>query len=82
MVLQDGLQRKRLRLTINKRKHVHAERGAQRGELQQFVEDLVRIPVALHLNVDAHPVAVRLVTQVGDAVDATLFDQVGDLLNE
>ena len=42
----------------------------------------MRISVALHLNVDAHPVAVGLVTQVGDAVNATLFDEVGDLLNE
>ena len=32
--LRDGLQRERLRLTINERKHVHAERGAERGELQ------------------------------------------------
>ena len=82
VMLEDGLQRERLRLTINEREHVHAECGAERRELQQLVEHLVRIPVALHLNVDAHPVAVRLVTQVCDAVDATLLDEVGDLLNE
>ena len=82
VMLQDGLQRQRLRLAINEREHVHAECGAERSELQQLVEHLVRIPVALHLNVDAHPVAVGLVAKISDAINATLFHQVGDLLNE
>ena len=62
VVLEDGLQRERLWLAVNECEHVHAECGAERRELQQLVEHLVRIPVALHLNVDAHPVAVGLVT--------------------
>ena len=82
VVLQDGLQRQRLWLAVNECEHVHAECGAEWGELQQLVEHLVRIPVALHFNVYTHPVAVGFVAKIGDAVNAALLYQVGDLLNE
>ena len=38
--------------------------------------------ILLDFDVDAHAVAVGLVTQVGDAVETLLFDEIGDLLNE
>ena len=58
VMLQHRLQREGLRLTINQREHVHAECGAQRGELQQLVEHLVWVCILLHFDVDAHAVAV------------------------
>ena len=82
MVLQHRLQREGLRLPIDEREHVHAECRAQRGELQQLVEHLMWIRIFLNLNVDAHAVAVRLVAQVGNAIEALLFDEVRNLLNE
>ena len=38
--------------------------------------------ILLDFDVDAHAVAVGLVAQVGDAVEALLLNKVGDLLNE
>jgi hypothetical protein len=49
---------------------------------EQVVQDAVRIGVALDLDVDAHAVAVRLVAQVGDALDLLGPDQLRDLLEE
>ena len=40
------------------------------------------IGIFLHFDIDAHAVAVRLVAQIGDAVEALLFDEVRNLLNE
>ena len=40
------------------------------------------IGILLDFDVDAHAVTVGLIAQVGDAVEALLFDKVGDLLNE
>ena len=50
--------------------------------LEQVVQDAVRVGVALDLDVDAHPVAVRLVAQVGDALELLGLDQVGHLLEQ
>ena len=82
VMLNDAFERERLWLAVNERKHVEAERGAKWRELQQAIENLVRIRVALHLNVDAHPIAVGLVAQVGDSIEALFFDQIGNLLDE
>ena len=82
VMLQYRLQRERLRLAVNESQHVHAECRAQRGELQQLVEHLMWIRILLDLNIDAHAVAVGLIAQVGDAVEALLFDEIGNLLNE
>ena len=54
----------------------------QRGVLEEVVEHLARRGVPLALDDDAHAVAVRLVAQVGDAVDLAALDQVGDLLEQ
>ena len=82
VVLEDGLQRQRLRLPVDEREHVHVERRLQRGVLEQVVQHLVGVGVALDLDVHAHAVAIRLVAQVGDAVDLLVLDQVGDLLEQ
>ena len=82
VVLEHAAQRQRLRLPVDQRQHVHVERELHRGVLEQVVQHLVRVGVALDLDVDAHPVAVRLVAQVGDAVDPLVLDEVGDLLEQ
>ena len=82
VVLEDALERQRLRLAVDQRQHVHVERQLHRRVLEEVVEHLVRVEVALDLDVDAHPVAVGLVAQVGDAVDPLLLDEVGDLLEQ
>ena len=82
VVLQDGLERQRLRLAVDQGEHVHVERGLHRRVLEQVVQHPVRIGVALDLDVDAHAVAVRLVAQVGDALDLLGADQLGDLLEQ
>ena len=52
------------------------------GVLEQVVQHLVRVGVALELDDHAHAVAVGLVAQVGDAVDLLVLDQLGDLLEQ
>ena len=76
------LRRQRLRLAVDQRQHVHVEGELQRGVLEQVVEHLARVGVALALDDQAHAVAVRLVAHVGDALDLLAADQVGDLLGE
>ena len=50
--------------------------------LNRLFSTLCGFEVALDLDVDPHPVAVRLVAQVGDAVDLLVLDEVGDLLEQ
>ena len=69
VVGQHAAQRQRLRLPVDEGEHVHVERELHRGVLEQVVQHLVRVGVALELDVDAHAVAVRLVAQVADALD-------------
>ena len=82
VVDQHAAQRQGLRLPVDQRQHVHVEGELHRGVLEQVVQDLVRVEVALDLDVDAHPVAIRLVAQVADAVDPLVLDQVGHLLEQ
>ena len=82
VVLEDRLQRERLRLAVDEGEHVHVERHLHRRVLEQVVQHLVRVGVPLQLDVDAHAVAVRFIAQVGDAVDLLVLDQLGDLLEQ
>ena len=82
VVLEHRLERQRLGLAVDEREHVHVERRLQRGVLEQVVQHLVRVGVALDLDVHAHAVAIGLVAQVGDAVDLLVLDEVGDLLEQ
>ena len=71
----------RLRPAAVQRHHVGAERGLQRREAVELVEHDVGHRVALQLDDDAHAVAVALVADVGDALDALVAHQLGDLLD-
>jgi len=82
VVLQDRLQRQRLGLAVDERQHVHVERGLERRVLEEVVQDLVGVRVALDLDVHPHAVAVRLVAKVGDAVDLLVLHEIGDLLEQ
>jgi hypothetical protein len=82
VVLEDRLQRKRLRLSVDEGQHVHVERELHRGVLEQVVQHLVRVGFALDLDVHPHAVAVGLVAQVADPVDPLVLDELGDLLEE
>jgi hypothetical protein len=64
------------------RQHVDPERGLQRREAVELVQDHVGRGVALHLDDDAHALAVALVAQVGDALDPLLAHQFGDALDQ
>ena len=80
VVLEHRLQRQRLRLAVDQGEHVQVERGLQRRVLEQVVQHLVRVRVALDLDVDPHPVAIGLVAQVADALELLVLDEVGDHL--
>jgi hypothetical protein len=62
--------------------HVDAEAALQGGEAVELVEDHVAGRVALQLHDDAEAVAVALVADVGDALDALFAHQVGDVLDQ
>ena len=82
VVAEDALERQRLRLAVDEREHVEVERRLHRRVLEQVVQHLVRVRVALDLDVDPHPVAVGLVAQVADPVELLVLDEVGDLLEQ
>ena len=80
--LEDLLDADGARLAIDQRQHVDGEGGLHGGVLVERVQQLPRVRLALQLDDDAHAVAVGLVAQVGDALDALGADEVGDLLDE
>ncbi len=82
VVREHALERQRLRLAVDEREHVEVERRLERRVLEQVVQHLVRVRVALDLDVDPHPVAVRLVAQVADPVELLVLDEVRDLLEQ
>jgi len=53
-----------------------------RGVLEEVVQDTVRVGVALDLDVDTHAVAIRLVAQVGDALELLGAHQLRHLLEQ
>ena len=77
-----SLQGQHLRPAAVQRDHVGAEARLHRGEAPELVEHDVGDRVALQLDDDAHAVAVGFVAQVGDALDALLAHQLGDLLDQ
>ena len=84
VLLQRALEREhaRLRATLDQRQHVDAEGLLHGGVLEEVVEHLHRLGVALQLDDHAHAGAVRLVAQVADAVDLAVLDQLGDALEQ
>ena len=81
-VLQHLDERQRPRPPAHDREHDDAEADLQRRVLVQVVQDDVRHFAALQLDDDAQPFAVRLVAEVGDALERLVAHQLGDLLDE
>jgi hypothetical protein len=71
-----------LRLAVEERDHVHAERFLHRRELVEIVEHDLGHFAALQLDDGAHARLVGLVAQVGNALDALLAHQLADLHQE
>ena len=80
-VFDQVAHRQHLRPAVDQRDVVHGERGLQRRVLEQRVEHHARNGVVLQDDDDPQAVAVRLVVDVGDAVDLLVVDHVGDLLD-
>ena len=77
---QQPLERQQLRLAVDQRQHVEAERLLHRGVLVQVVQHRVRVRVALDLDDQPHALAIALVLHRRDAVDLLLAHQLGDAL--
>ena len=75
-------QRQHLRPAAVQRDHVGAETRLQGGEAPELIEHHVCDRVALDLDDDAHAVAIGLVAQVGDALDALLANEFRDALDQ
>ena len=69
------------RLPGHDRQHDHAERFFHLGQLEQLVEDDLRLFVALHLDDDAHALAVALVANISDAFDLLFVDELRNVGN-
>ena len=82
VVLEDLLEREGPRLRVDEREHVEVERRLHGGVLVQVVEHERRVVVALHLDDDAHALAVALVPDIRDAGEALVLHELGDLLDE
>ena len=80
VVAQDLGQREALGHAVHERQVVHAKGGLQGGELVEVVEDDLRHHALLELDDQADALLRGLVAHVGDALDALLVDELGDLL--
>ena len=80
--LEQVLQVHQLGAAAVQRHHVAAEGRLQRREPVELVQHHVGHGVALDLDDDAHARPVGFVAQIGDALDALLLHQLGDLLDE
>ena len=75
-------QRQHLRPAAVQRDHVGAEARLQGGEAPELIEHHVGDRVAFDLDDDAHAVAIGLIAQVGDALDALLANELGYALDQ
>ena len=80
-VVDQVAHRQQLRTPVDQGDIVHRKRRLQRRVLEERVEHHARHGVMLEDDDDAQSVAVRLVVDVGDALDLLLVDHVGDLLD-
>ena len=62
--------------------HDNAHGILQLGVLVQLVQDNLCVGILADVHHDAHALAVGLIVQAGDALDALLLDKVGHVLNE
>ena len=75
-------EREQDRLTVHQRQHVSAEVALQRRQLEQIVQHHLGIGVAAQFHNDAHAIAIALITDVGDALQLLVVDQVSDALDQ
>ena len=75
-------QRQHLRPAAVQGNHVGAEARLQGGEAPKLIEHHVGDGVALDLDDDAHAVAIGLVAQVGDTLDALLANEFSDAFDQ
>ena len=75
-------QNLRLGLVLDQGQHVDGEAGLQRRLGKEAVQDHLGIGVALEFDDDAHAVAVGLIAQVRDAIQALFVDLVGNVPDE
>ncbi|ABA48200.1 val start codon [Burkholderia pseudomallei 1710b] len=80
--LQDLPQIQELRLVVDERDHVHAERVLQLSRLVQVVQHHLGHFAALELDHDAHAALVGFVADVGDALELLLVDELRDPLEQ
>ena len=68
----------RLLLVIHQGQHDNGEIGLQGGLLEEIIQHHLRIGVLFQLNDHAHTVPIRLVPEVGNAVNALVLHLVGN----
>ena len=75
-------ERENLRPVVDDGQHDDAEGGLHLGMLVELVEKHLGVLVLFQLDDDPHPVPVRFIPQVGDALDFLLSHQLGNLLDQ
>ena len=80
-MLDEVLKVQRVGTTVDQRHVVHVERALQGGHLIQLVQHHLGIGIAFQFIDDADALTVGFVTDVGDAVQLFVVDQVGRLLD-
>ena len=72
----------RLLLVVHQRQHDNAEAGLQSRLLEQIVQHDLRIGVLFQLDDHTHTVAVGLIPEDGNAVQALVLHLLGNVLDE
>ena len=80
--LQERLQPQHPGPAVNEREQDDAEGRLHLRVLIELVQHHLVGRVAFELNDDAHPVTVRLIAQIGDALEAPVLDELGDRLDQ
>ena len=78
VVLEEGLEVEDDRAAVDQRQRNHAEGRLQGGVLVQIVEHGQGSGVLLELDDDPHTMPVGLVVEVGDALELSFADELGD----
>ena len=80
--LQNLPQVQHLRLPVHNSQHDDAEGGLQLGKGEEVVQHDLGRSVPFHIYHNMHAVAVGMVVDIGDALNALFLHQVGDILNQ
>ena len=82
VMLEHVAQRQRFRLAVHDCEHDHAERRLHLREAVQLVQHDLRGRVALDGDDDHHAVAVGMIVDVGNALNALFLDEIRDILDQ